>query len=56
MLHSNQLQKDIKNILKSAIKKMLWNIENIVMMLIKHLEMNQIFSLNKPTRSWYAIK
>ena len=33
---------------------MQWNIENIVRIIIKHLQMNQILALNNPY--WYAIK
>ena len=35
---------------------MLWNIENLVIITIKHLEMSQILALKKPIRSCYAIK
>ena len=30
------------------LKLLQWNVENIVMMVIKHLKMNQISALNKP--------
>ena len=30
---------------------MQWNIENIVMITIKHLQMNQILALNNPLKS-----
>ena len=33
---------------KNAIFKMQWNIENIVMITIKHLQMNRILALNNP--------
>ena len=38
----------IDEFLKSAIKKMKWNNENIIMITIKHLEINLISILNKP--------
>ena len=36
------------SVCKQIIKEMLWNIENIVLMTIKHLQMNQILALNNP--------
>ena len=33
------------------LKKLQWSIENLVMILIKYLEMNQILALDKPIRS-----
>ena len=38
----------IDNKKKTAIKNLWWNIENIVMITIKHLQINQISTLNKP--------
>ena len=34
--------------IKVQIKKMQWNIENIVMITIKYLQINQILALNNP--------
>ena len=33
---------------RSVIQKMQWNFENIIMIMIKHLEMNRILALNNP--------
>ena len=32
------------------------NIENIVLIAIKHLQMNQNFDIKLPINSWYAVK
>ena len=39
---------DYRPIKKIVIKKVQWNMENVVMIVIEHLEMNQISALNNP--------
>ena len=39
---------DYKQIKKGQLNKIQWNIGNIVIMVIKHLEINQIVALAKP--------
>ena len=41
---------DYRQIKMYNVKKMQWNIENILMITIKHLEIHQISALNNPYR------